>query len=93
MDPEHLPGGKAGPGKRDDARAAYVIALAKLDPKSPYKNYVQVKLDSLGGAPAAAASGSAAGIALPAPAPAPAPAPGPAPASAAPTTPAAPAKQ
>lgn len=75
----------AAAGKRDDARAAYVIALAKLDPKSPYKNYVQVKLDSLGGAPAAATG--AAGITLPAPA-----APASAPAAPAPAAPAAPAK-
>jgi predicted negative regulator of RcsB-dependent stress response len=37
-------------GKPADARAAYQVALAKLDPKSPYRAYVQVKLDALGGA-------------------------------------------
>ena len=34
---------------RADARTAYETALAKLDPKSQYRNYVQVKLDALGG--------------------------------------------
>jgi len=43
--------------KPAEARAAYQAALGKLDPKSPYRVYVQVKLDSLGGA---VASGSAA---------------------------------
>jgi predicted negative regulator of RcsB-dependent stress response len=37
-------------GKQADARTAYQQALAKLDPKSPYRAYVQVKLDALGGA-------------------------------------------
>jgi predicted negative regulator of RcsB-dependent stress response len=36
-------------GKHDEARAAYQTALAKIDPKSPYRNFVQVKLDALGG--------------------------------------------
>jgi predicted negative regulator of RcsB-dependent stress response len=36
-------------GRSADARAAYQTALAKLDAKSPYRNYVQVKLDALGG--------------------------------------------
>ena len=45
------------PGRVADARTAYETALAKLDPKSPYRNYVQVKHDALGGAaPAAAAA-------------------------------------
>jgi len=44
----------AASGKRDDARAAYQAALAKLDAKTPYRTYVQVKLDSLGGPTAAA---------------------------------------
>ncbi len=43
-------------GKTADARAAYADALAKLDAKSSYKQYVQVKLDSIGGAPAPAAA-------------------------------------
>ncbi|HVE50032.1 MAG TPA: tetratricopeptide repeat protein [Casimicrobiaceae bacterium] len=46
----------AAAGRNDDARNAYQTALAKLDPKSPYRNYVQVKLDSL----PAPAGGSAA---------------------------------
>ena len=32
-----------------DARSAYQIALAKLDPKSGYRAYVEAKLDALGG--------------------------------------------
>lgn len=65
----------ASAGRAADARTAYQIAVAKLDAKSPYRSYVQVKLDALGGptispvatgagsqpipAPAAAPSGSA----------------------------------
>jgi predicted negative regulator of RcsB-dependent stress response len=40
----------ASAGKKAEARAAYQVALAKMDPKSQYRPYVQVKLDSLGGA-------------------------------------------
>ena len=40
----------AAAGRTADARAAYQDALAKFDAKSPYRNYVQVKLDALGGA-------------------------------------------
>ncbi|MEJ7667643.1 MAG: tetratricopeptide repeat protein [Casimicrobiaceae bacterium] len=49
----------ASAGRPAEARAAYQTALAKFDVKSPYRNYVQVKMDAL---PAAAAtqSGSAA---------------------------------
>jgi hypothetical protein len=47
-------------GRPAEARAAYQEALAAFDPKSQYRNYVQVKLDAAGGAaPAAAAGGSA----------------------------------
>jgi predicted negative regulator of RcsB-dependent stress response len=47
----------AAAGRSGDARTAYQTALAKLDPKSAYRNYVQVKLDSLPGtAPAPAGS-------------------------------------
>ena len=42
-------------GRAADARAAYADALTKLDAKSTYKQYVQVKLDALGGANAPAA--------------------------------------
>ncbi len=64
-------------GRPAEARAAYQIALAKFDAKSPYRNYVQVKMDALPAA-AAAQSGSAAvpanvpaaGAAAPAPLPA-----------------------
>ena len=62
-------------GRVEEARAAYTDALAKLDAKSTYKQYVQVKLDALGGAgtPAAAAPAAATGSTPLAPA-APAPA-------------------
>lgn len=68
-------------GRPAEARAAYQTALAKFDVKSPYRNYVQVKMDALPAA-AAAQSGSmavpanvpAAGAAAPAPLPATGPA-------------------
>lgn len=41
----------AAAGKTLDARMAYQIALAKLDPRSNYRSYVQAKLDALGGPP------------------------------------------
>jgi len=63
----------AAAGRSAEARAAYQSALARLDAKSPYRNFVQVKLDTLGGAVAAAGSGAtgsgAAGVAGPASAP------------------------
>jgi len=72
----------AAAGRRDEARTAYQTAVAKLDAKSPYRAYVQVKLDALGGATAAAATGAPASAAA---APSPAPAAGtPAPLNAAP---------
>ncbi len=40
----------AAMGKNAEAKAAYEIALAKIDPKSPYRAFVQVKFDALGGA-------------------------------------------
>jgi len=52
----------AAAGRAADARTAYETALAKLDAKSPYRNFVQVKQESLAaakGAPAAAAGGAA----------------------------------
>jgi predicted negative regulator of RcsB-dependent stress response len=60
-------------GRAADARAAYVDALAKLDSKSTYKQYVQVKLDALGGANAPAPAPTAPSGSAPTP-PAPAPA-------------------
>lgn len=36
----------AAAGRAAEARSAYETALAKLDPKSSYRNYVQVKLDA-----------------------------------------------
>jgi predicted negative regulator of RcsB-dependent stress response len=41
-------------GRQADAKAAYQVALAKVDPKSPYRGFIQVKFDALGGAGAAA---------------------------------------
>jgi predicted negative regulator of RcsB-dependent stress response len=55
-------------GRAADARAAYVDALAKLDSKSTYKQYVQVKLDALGGANAPAPAPTAPTGSTPAPA-------------------------
>ena len=46
-------------GRGGEARSAYQIALARLDAKSQYRNFVQVKLDALGGAaPVAGAAGA-----------------------------------
>lgn len=59
----------ASAGRTADARSAYQMALPKLDAKSPYRAYVQVKLDALGGDAIAAGALSPA-----APAPSPAPA-------------------
>lgn len=56
-------------GRAADARSAYETALAKLDPKSTYRNYVQVKHDALGGiakAPELAPSGTASTAVAPA---------------------------
>ena len=53
----------AAAGRSADARAAYQVALAKIDPKTPYRNFIQVKLDALGGAVTdAAAPAPAAGV-------------------------------
>jgi predicted negative regulator of RcsB-dependent stress response len=40
----------AAAGKSAEAKSAYETALAKIDPKSPYRAFVQVKFDALGGA-------------------------------------------
>lgn len=64
-------------GRTAEARTAYTNSLARLDPRSPYRNYVQVKLDTLGGAvapPGAAAPGAATPTVAPTSAPATAPA-------------------
>lgn len=69
-------------GRPADARTAYQTALGRLDAKSPYRNFVQAKLDAVGGpvaGPGAAAGAGAPAAATPAPAPA-----GSAPAAAAP---------
>ncbi len=62
----------AAAGRSDDARAAYQTAITKLDAKSQYRTYVQVKLDALGAVAAVAApvTGSVAAPAPAAPAPA-----------------------
>ncbi len=60
----------AAAGRTAEARAAYETALAKLDAKSPYRNYVQVKLQAVGGSSAAAipaASAAGGSAAVPAP--------------------------
>lgn len=44
----------AAQNKTAEARAAYSAALAAMDAKAPGRQLVQLKLDSLGGAPAAA---------------------------------------
>ena len=63
----------AAAGRTVEARAAYQEALAKFDAKAQYRNYVQVKLESLGvAAPEAAAATAPA--AAPAAAPTAAPA-------------------
>jgi predicted negative regulator of RcsB-dependent stress response len=36
-------------GKNAEAKIAYQTALSKIDAKSPYRNYLQVKLEALGG--------------------------------------------
>src|SRR5579862_2742453 len=53
----------AAAGKNADAVAAYQVALAKIDPKSPYRAFVQVKLEALGGAPVADATAAPIGAA------------------------------
>jgi predicted negative regulator of RcsB-dependent stress response len=40
----------AAQGKTEEARAAYQLAYAKIDDKSNYRNLIQLKLDSVGGA-------------------------------------------
>lgn len=40
----------AAQGKADEARAAYQLAMGKLDPQDPARQLIQLKLDALGGA-------------------------------------------
>jgi predicted negative regulator of RcsB-dependent stress response len=54
-------------GRAPEARVAYEGALATLDPKSPYRAYVQVKLDAAGGPAATAAASASAAQAPPVP--------------------------
>ena len=49
----------AAAGRAADARGAYETALGKLDPKSPYRTYVQVKHDAIAGNAASAATPAA----------------------------------
>ncbi len=58
----------AAAGRTADARAAYETALAKLDAKSPYRTYVQVKLQAVGGSVAATPGVPAIGSSAPPPA-------------------------
>ena len=60
----------AAAGRGADARAAYENALAKLDPKSAYRNYVQVKHDAIPAAAKVAESAAPAPDAAPKSAPA-----------------------
>jgi predicted negative regulator of RcsB-dependent stress response len=61
----------AAAGRTAEARAAYQEALTKFDAKAQYRNYVQVKLESLGvAAEAPAAAAPAAPAAAPTAAPA-----------------------
>ncbi|HYT97901.1 MAG TPA: tetratricopeptide repeat protein [Casimicrobiaceae bacterium] len=57
----------AAAGRSPEARVAYEEALATLDPKSPYRAYVQVKLDAAGGPAATPAAPGTAAQASPAP--------------------------
>ena len=54
-------------GRQPEARTAYQTALARLDPRSPYRNLVQVKLDAAGGpvGPMAGAASAATPAAAP----------------------------
>ena len=56
----------AAAGKPAEARMAYQSAVAKLDAKSPYHAYVQVKLDALGGPMTAAPDTASVGADRPA---------------------------
>ena len=49
--------------RNDEARTAYQTALAKVDAKSQYRNYIEVKLNALGGPLSAAAASTATPIA------------------------------
>jgi predicted negative regulator of RcsB-dependent stress response len=57
----------AAAGRPPEARVAYEEALATLDPKSPYRAYVQVKLDAAGGPSATLPAPGTAAQASPAP--------------------------
>jgi predicted negative regulator of RcsB-dependent stress response len=48
-------------GRAQEARAAYQSALARIDPKSQYRTFLQVKLDALGGPEASSAPAKTAG--------------------------------
>jgi len=50
-------------GRRDEARAAYQVALAAMSPELDYRQLVEAKLIALGGAPAPAAAAAPAGAA------------------------------
>ncbi len=79
-------------GRAPEARVAYQTAVAKLDAKSPYRDYVQAKLDAVGGPVETPAATDASKAAQAAAAPAAAAA-APATPAAAPTTPPAPTEQ
>lgn len=54
----------AASGRTAEARTAYQAALAKIDAKTPYRNFIQVKLDALP-APAATSQTTPAAAATP----------------------------
>jgi predicted negative regulator of RcsB-dependent stress response len=51
-------------GRTAEARAAYQEAFGAFDPKSPYRTYVQVKLDSVGGPTTGPQAGGSAAAAV-----------------------------
>lgn len=55
----------AAANRKEEARTAYQTALTKIDNKSAYRNYVEVKLNALGG-PVATPANSASAVPTPA---------------------------
>jgi len=53
-----------GAGRTEEARAAYQLALTRLDQKSQLRNFVQAKLDTLGGPSAPPVAGTGTGSAI-----------------------------
>ncbi len=55
-------------GRASEARLAYQTAMARIDAASPYRSFVQAKLDAAGGPPSAITDGAAPSAAMSAPA-------------------------